>query len=117
MDFKVTKDHRVFLNGLEIPKCLEFQVVVAAGEDPEVVLRVSCKSVSIDGYAVRLKQTGLQKGCEDVTDGRKKDSLEVGTLRLSGSIAKINFPVVISRCVRHLPLALSKYKRQQPQQN
>lgn len=60
MDFKVTKDHRVLLNGLEIPKCLGFQVVVEAGEDPEVVLRVSCKSVSIDGYTVRPKQTGLQ---------------------------------------------------------
>lgn len=60
MDFKVTKDRRVLLNGFEIPECLGFQVIVEAGEDPEVVLRVSCESVSVDGYTIRPKQTGLR---------------------------------------------------------
>ena len=48
--FRVTKDHRVFLDEREIPRCLGFNVDVDAGKDPEVVLRVACGSVTIDGY-------------------------------------------------------------------
>ena len=48
--FQVTKDHRVFLDGREIPRCLSFNVEIEAGKDPEVVLRVVCESVSIEKY-------------------------------------------------------------------
>lgn len=60
LSFKATKDRRVFLNDFEVPRCMEFAVKVEAGEDPEVVLRVSCDSVRIEDYVVSAKQTELQ---------------------------------------------------------
>lgn len=48
--FRVTKDRRVFLNGIEIQECHGFEVVVKAAENPEVVLRVSVESVDIEEY-------------------------------------------------------------------
>lgn len=51
-DFKVTADRRVFLGGAEIQKCLGFDLHIEAGENPEVLLRVSCDSVDINGYTV-----------------------------------------------------------------
>lgn len=51
LNFKVTKDHRVLLNDLEVPRCMGFAVKVEAGEDPEVTLRVSCDSVTVEDYA------------------------------------------------------------------
>lgn len=50
LNFKVTKDHRVLLNDLEVPRCMGFAVKVEAGEDPEVTLRVSCDSVTVEDY-------------------------------------------------------------------
>jgi len=49
-DFRVTKDRKVSLGDVEIPGCIGFDVHIEAGKDPEVVLRVSCGSVSIDDY-------------------------------------------------------------------
>jgi hypothetical protein len=49
-DFCVTKDRRVFLGETEIEDVLGFSVVAEALEDPEVILRVGCKSISIEGY-------------------------------------------------------------------
>ena len=49
-DFKITKDRRVFIDGMEIKHCLGFSVNVVAGKDPEVLLRVSVSSIDVDGY-------------------------------------------------------------------
>lgn len=60
-DFKVTKERRVFLDDVEIKWVLGFSVVVDAGNDPEVVLRVAVDSVDIEGYTdVRSMRTGSQ---------------------------------------------------------
>lgn len=59
-NFRVTKDRRVFLDDFEVLRCMEFAVKVEAGEDPEVVLRVSCSSVRIEDYTVSAKQTELR---------------------------------------------------------
>lgn len=60
-DFKVTKERRVFLDDVEIKRVLGFSVVVDAGNDPEVVLRVAVDSVDIEGYTdVRSMRTGSQ---------------------------------------------------------
>lgn len=56
-DFRVTKDRRVFLGDVEIQKCLGFDLSIEAGEDPEVLLRVSCDSVNIEDYSVRRKES------------------------------------------------------------
>jgi hypothetical protein len=59
--FKVTKDHRIFLNDSEIHGCLGFKIAVNATEDPEVVLRVSCDSVAIEDYTDAFKDEGVWK--------------------------------------------------------
>lgn len=55
-DFKVTKDRRVFLDGVEVQKCLGFNLSFEVGEDPELLLRVSCDRVDIDDYSLRQKE-------------------------------------------------------------
>lgn len=58
-EFQVTKDRRVFLNGIEIPGIYGFDIAVDAGKDPKIVLRVECDKISIDGYTdVFFKQKG-----------------------------------------------------------
>lgn len=59
-DFRVSKDHRVFLDGIEVHRCMGFTVNVEAGEDPEVVLRVSCDSVTVEEYKANTRQTELR---------------------------------------------------------
>lgn len=49
-EFRVTRERRVFLNGIEVKGCHGFDVIVNAAEDPEVVLRVSVGSITIDEY-------------------------------------------------------------------
>lgn len=49
-DFRVTKDRRVLLDGMEIPRCIGFNISIEAGKDPEVTFRVSCGSVAIEDY-------------------------------------------------------------------
>lgn len=49
-DFRVTKDRRVLLDGMEIPRCVGVNISIEAGEDPEVTFRVLCGSVSIEDY-------------------------------------------------------------------
>ncbi len=56
-DFRVTKDRRVFLGDVEIQNCLGFGLSIEAGEDPEVLLRVSCDSVNIEDYSVKRKES------------------------------------------------------------
>lgn len=56
-DFKVAKDRRVFLGGVEIEKCLGFSISFEAGGDPELLLRVSCDSVDIDDYSLMRKES------------------------------------------------------------
>lgn len=48
--FRVTKERKVFLDDIEIQGILGFNVAINTLEDPEVVLRVRCESISIDGY-------------------------------------------------------------------
>ena len=48
--FKVTKDGRIFLGDMEIENVLGFDLRIEAGEDPEVVLRVSAADIDIDEY-------------------------------------------------------------------
>lgn len=48
--FKVTKDHRILLNDVEIDHVLGFDLHIEAGKDPEVVLRVSAADIDIDDY-------------------------------------------------------------------
>lgn len=60
-NFRVTKDRRIFLDGIEIQRCHGFEVAVNAAEDPEVVLRVSCDSVTIEDYTDVFKGGEAQK--------------------------------------------------------
>lgn len=48
--FKVTEDRRIFLDGHEIKRVVEFSINAEAGSDPEVVLRVAVNRIDIDGY-------------------------------------------------------------------
>ena len=48
--FKVTKDHRILLNDVEIDHVLGFDLHIEAGEDPEVVLRFLASNIDIDDY-------------------------------------------------------------------
>lgn len=60
-DFKVTKDRKIFLDDVEIPRCLGFNLSIEAGKDPEVTFRVSCGSVTIEDYTdLWSKGTGSQ---------------------------------------------------------
>ena len=58
-DFSITKDRRVFLDGTEVKGVLGFRVLIEAGKNPEVELRVSVGSIAIDGY------TDVFKGAEE----------------------------------------------------
>ena len=49
-DFKVTKERRVFLDGVGIKRVLGFSIDIDAGNNPEVTLRVAVGSVDIDEY-------------------------------------------------------------------
>lgn len=49
-NFRVTKDGRIFLGGVEIENVLGFDLHIEAGKDPEVVLRVSAADIDIDEY-------------------------------------------------------------------
>lgn len=49
-DFKVTLDRRVFIDDIEIRGVHGFDVVINSMNDPEVVLRLTCGSVSIEEY-------------------------------------------------------------------
>lgn len=49
-DFRVTEDRHIFLDGVEIKRVHGFEVHIKAMENPEVVLRVSVGSVTIEGY-------------------------------------------------------------------
>ena len=64
--FRVTKDRRVFLGDIEIQGCHGFDVIINAAEDPEVVLRVSCDSVTIEDY------TDVFKGGDQVSVPQRK---------------------------------------------
>lgn len=48
--FKVTKDHRILLNDVEINHVLGFDFHIEAGENPEIVLRFSVEEIDIDDY-------------------------------------------------------------------
>ncbi len=66
-EFHVTRDRRVFLGDIEIKGCHGFEVVVNAAEDPEVVLRVSVGSVTIDEYTDvwQVKQKEISRPPKD----------------------------------------------------
>ena len=48
--FKVTIDHRILLNDVEIEHVLGFVLHIEAVEDPEVVLRFLASNIDIDDY-------------------------------------------------------------------
>lgn len=47
---RITSDHRVLLNDMEVPNCIRVSVIAEAGRDPEVEFRIAADTVSIDGY-------------------------------------------------------------------
>lgn len=49
-DFSITKDGRTFLNGTEIKGVLGLRLLIEAGQDPEVEIRVAISSIDVDGY-------------------------------------------------------------------
>nr|DAN54818.1 MAG TPA: hypothetical protein [Caudoviricetes sp.] len=49
-DFSITKDGRTFLNGIELKGVLGLRLLIEAGQDPEVELRVAISSIDVDGY-------------------------------------------------------------------
>lgn len=49
-DFSITKDGRTFLNGIELNGVLGLRLLIEAGQDPEVELRVAISSIDVDGY-------------------------------------------------------------------
>ena len=46
----ITKDKRVILNGKEYPRCTRVSIILDAGGDPEVELRVTVDKINIEGY-------------------------------------------------------------------
>lgn len=59
-EFAIAKDRRVFLNGAEVKGVLGVRVLIEAGKDPEVELRVAAKSIAIDGYMDAFKEMAQQ---------------------------------------------------------
>lgn len=49
-DFSITKDGRTFLNGTELKGVLGLRLLIEAGKDPEVEIRVAISSIDVDGY-------------------------------------------------------------------
>lgn len=49
---KVTADKRVFLDDVEITKCLGFRVNIEAAREPVVELSISVREIWIEGYTV-----------------------------------------------------------------
>ena len=49
-DFSITKDGRTSLNGIELKGVLGLRLLIEAGQDPEVELRVAISSIDVDGY-------------------------------------------------------------------
>lgn len=58
--FKVTQDQKIYLGEKEITHCTGFKVIVNAGDNPEVELRVIVESADIQNYQVIPKQGDLR---------------------------------------------------------
>lgn len=56
-EFRVTEDRRVFLDDIEIPGVLGFEIRVYAARDPVVVLRAAATKIRIDGYTDLYSET------------------------------------------------------------
>lgn len=56
-EFRVTEDRRVFIDGLEIPGVLGFEIRIRAARDPEVVIRAATTKIRIDGYTDLYSET------------------------------------------------------------
>ena len=56
---RITKDKRVFLNGKEYPHCTRVSVILEAGSDPEVELRVAVSEINIEDYTNGIADLNL----------------------------------------------------------
>ena len=56
----ITKDKRVLLNGHECPKATRVSIILEAGRDPEVELRIVANEVNIENYMNDMAPAILQ---------------------------------------------------------
>lgn len=59
MSLRITKDKRVFLNNAEIDNVMSVSINLEPMRDPEVIIRVSVETVSIDGYTSPMSEAIL----------------------------------------------------------
>lgn len=59
MSLRITKDKRVFLNNAEIDNVISVSINLEPMRDPEVIIRVSVETVSIDGYTSPMSEAIL----------------------------------------------------------
>ena len=59
MSLRITKDKRVFLNNAEIDNVISVSINLEPLRDPEVIIRVSVETVSIDGYTSPMSEAIL----------------------------------------------------------
>lgn len=59
MSLRITKDKRVFLNNAEIDNVISVAINLEPMRDPEVTIRVSVETVSIDGYTSPMSEAIL----------------------------------------------------------
>ena len=59
MSLRITKDKRVFLNSAEIDNVLSVTINLDGLRDPEVLIRVSVDTVSIESYASPMSEAIL----------------------------------------------------------
>lgn len=59
MSLRITKDKRVFLNNAEIDNVISVSINLEPLRDPEVTIRVSVETVSVDGYTSPMSEAIL----------------------------------------------------------
>ena len=59
MSLRITKDKRVFLNNAEIDNVMSVSINLEPLRDPEVTIRVSVETVSVDGYTSLMSEAIL----------------------------------------------------------
>lgn len=59
MSLRITKDKRVFLNNAEIDNVMSVSINLEPLRDPEVIIRVSVETVSIEGCTSPMSEAIL----------------------------------------------------------
>lgn len=56
---RITEDRRIFLDDTELKTCIRAAIVIEAGRDPEVELRITAEEIIIDDYTKGIADLNL----------------------------------------------------------